>query len=464
MYFSSKGHDVPGLYAVLFGAQRDTDPSVHAVLHRLRAGGLAGAITAQKIACSPTCMKILFLTQWFDPEPTFKGMAFARGLVDLGHQVEVLTGFPNYPGGRMYSGYRVKLRQRESMDGIRITRVPLYPSHDSSATRRVANYMSFALSAATVGVCSVRRPDVAYVYHPPATIAIPAMVFKALRGVPFVLDIQDLWPDTLGATGMVASQSVLRAVAHGCRLAYRSAARITVLSPGFKRALIDRGVPPAKIEVIYNWCQESASTRAQPDAPILSEAGLHGRFNVVFAGTMGHGQALSSVLQAAKLVAPRAPRIQFLFVGGGVEVEALKAEALEMALPNVRFLPMRPAADVWPLLRLADVLLVHLRDDPLFSITIPSKTQAYLAAGRPILMAVRGDAANLVKEAGAGVCTIPENPGALAEAVCDLAALGSEQLSAMGERGRAYYRHHLSCETGTARFEAVFRSVVGDVG
>jgi glycosyltransferase involved in cell wall biosynthesis len=408
-------------------------------------------------------MKILFLTQWFDPEPTIKGRAFAKALVARGHQVEVLTGFPNYPGGQLYPGYRVRLRQRESMNGLRITRVPLYPSHDGSAIKRVANYMSFALAAATVGVCSVQRPDVAYVYHPPATIAFPAIVLKAIRRVPFVLDIQDLWPDTLAATGMVASQSVLRAVARGCRFAYRSAARIAVLSPGFKRALIDRGVPAGKIEIIYNWCDESATTQAQSDAPILKEAGVEGRFNVVFAGTMGHAQALSSVLHAARLVAAKAPRVQFVFVGGGVEVAALKAEAIEMALPNVRFLPVRPAVEVGPLLAAADVLLVHLRDDPLFSITIPSKTQAYMAAGRPILMAVRGDAAQLVKEAGAGVCTTPEDPGALANAVCDLSAFSPERLSAIGERGRIYYYHNLSREKGIARFEAVFRSVVPDV-
>ncbi len=141
----------------------------------------------------------------------------------------------------------------------------------------------------------------------------------------------------------------------------------------------------------------AAITQVQSDAPILKEAGLEGRFNVVFAGTMGRAQALSSVLHAARMVAQKAPRVQFVLVGGGVDAAALKAEAAEMALHNVRFLPVRPAAEIGPLLAAADVLLVHLRDDPLFSITIPSKTQAYMAAGRPILMAVRGDAAAMVK-------------------------------------------------------------------
>jgi glycosyltransferase involved in cell wall biosynthesis len=405
-------------------------------------------------------MKILLLTQWFDPEPTFKGLAFARALVNRGHQVEVLTGFPNYPGGRLYPGYRLRLRQCESMEGVRVARVALYPSHDGSSMRRVVNYMSFAIAAATLGVFSVQRPDIVYVYHPPATIAFPAMVLKAFRGVPFVLDIQDLWPDTLASTGMVANQAILRAVGTCCRLAYRSAAGIAVLSPGFKQVLTDRGVPADKIEVIYNWCDEAAITQAESDAPILKEAGVEGRFNVVFAGNMGRAQALSSVLHAAKLVAESAPRVQFILVGGGVEVAALKNEAGEMALPNVRFLPARPAVEVGPLLTAADVLLVHLRDDPLFSITIPSKTQAYMAAGRPILMAVSGDAAAMIRDARAGVCVSPADPDALATAVCRLSGLAPDQLAQMGERGRAYYLKHLSLSAGVDQFEALFRQAV----
>lgn len=408
-------------------------------------------------------MRILLLSQWFDPEPTFKGLTFARTLLDRGHQVEVLTGFPNYPGGHLYPGYALKLRQRELMGGVPITRVALYPSHDRSAVRRVANYVSFACAAATIGTFSVQRPDVVYAYHPPATIMVPAMVLKALRRVPFVLDIQDLWPDTLAATGMVARQSVLRLVGGLCQVAYRSASRMAVLSPGFKQILINRGVPAEKIKVIYNWCDEAAITRSPPDAAILKEVRLDGHFNVVFAGNMGRAQALSSVLRAAKLVADRAPRVQFVFVGGGVDVATLKAEANELALPNVRFLAGRPSAEVGPLLLAADVLLVHLRDDPLFSVTIPSKTQAYMAAGRPILMAVHGDAATLVNAAGAGLCVPPEDAGALAKAVCELSAASAERLSAMGARGRAYYLRDLSLEAGASHFEEMFRSICPDV-
>jgi glycosyltransferase involved in cell wall biosynthesis len=401
-------------------------------------------------------VRILLLSQWFEPEPSFKGLDFARELVRRGHDTEVLTGFPNYPGGRVYPGYSIRLRRRETIEGIPVTRVALYPSHDRSGLRRAANYLSFAAAAATIGAASVARADVVYVYHPPATIALPAMVLKALRGMPFVLDIQDLWPDTLAATGMVASRAVLGAVGSFCAAAYRSAARIVVPSPGFKHALMDRGVPDARIEVIYNWCRQAAIAPATPGAPILSEAALEGRFNVVFAGTMGPAQALGTVLSAARLVAERAPRVQFILVGGGVDRNALEARSTRMALTNVRFLPHRPPAAIAPLNAAADVLLVHLRNDPLFSITIPSKTQDSLAAARPILMAVDGDAAALVRQAGAGLCVGPEDAEAMAAAVCELSEMAPEALAEMGERGRRYYEQHLSLGAGVDRFEAVF--------
>jgi len=404
-------------------------------------------------------VKILLLSQWFEPEPPLKGLDFAKELAARGHQIEVLTGFPNYPGGRIYPGYRVSVRRREMMDGIPVTRVALYPSHDRSGLRRALNYLSFAGTAATIGAASVAGADVVYAYHPPATIALPAMALKALRGMPFVLDVQDLWPDTLAATGMVRSRLAMKTAGWFCAAAYRSAARIVVQSPGFRQALVDRGVPDTKITVIYNWCRQATLADPRPGAPVLREAGIEGRFNVVFAGTMGPAQALDSVLAGAGIVAAMEPRVQFILAGTGVDRGALEARAARMALPNVRFLPYRPPNEIAPLLAAADVLLVHLRDEALFSITIPSKTQDYLAAGRPVLMAAKGDAARLIQEAGAGICVEPQDPSALAAAVCGLSRMAPAALAEMGARGRAYYQRNLSLAAGVDRFEDLFRDV-----
>lgn len=404
-------------------------------------------------------MRILMLTQWFDPEPTFKGLAFAKELMRLGHEVEVLTGFPNYPGGKLYDGYKVRLLQRENIDGISVLRVPLYPSHDGSALRRIANYASFAFSAAFMGALLVKPADVMYVYHPPATVGFAASIISMVRRIPFVYDIQDLWPDTLAATGMLNNPGILRLVERGCRFIYRQASKIVVLSPGFKEMLVSRGVISEKIEVIYNWCDEKNIQRDSDDDGLSEKLGLAKKFNIVFAGTMGKAQALDAVLDAAKIIDCSQQKVQFVFVGGGIDVERLKQRSVDMGLHNILFLPRMPMQDIGSVLTRADVLLVHLRDDPLFKITLPSKTQAYMAAGRPILMAVRGDAARLVENAEAGLACIPEDSQSIAAAVERFCRMSRQELDDMGECGRKYYEAELSLPVGVKKFELVFKSI-----
>ena len=405
-------------------------------------------------------MRILLLSQWFEPEPTFKGMAFARALRERGHEVRVLTGFPNYPGGKLYPGYRVRPWQREQIDGIPLLRVPLYPSHGHSAAGRIANYASFALSAALASVF-VQRPDVVYAYHPPATIGLPAECMRLLRGVPFVYDIQDLWPDSVSASNMMNHQGALRILNRWCGFLYRRAARIVVLSPGFKATLAARGVPQEKIEVVYNWCDEQA-LGAMAGAPVA--LGTEEEFHIVFAGTLGVAQALDAVLEAARICAVTVPRARFVFIGAGVEAERIERAAAAMALPNVRFLPRQPMNTIGRYLAAADALLVHLKDDPLYRITIPSKTQAYLAAGKPILMGVKGDAAALILRSGAGVVCEPNHPASIARAVEQLAAAGAHRLAEMGEAGRAFYARELSLAAGVDRFERIFADAAAEGG
>jgi len=404
-------------------------------------------------------MRLLMLSQWFDPEPCYKGLPFARALRDRGFSVQVITGFPNYPGGRLYPGYGVRLWQRETLDGFSILRVPLYPSHSNSSLGRMANYASFAVSAAALGPFLTKPVDVLYVYHPPGTVALPALALKALRRIPFVYDVQDLWPDTLRATGMFNSSFGLKCVGAWCSTAYRQAAKIVVLSPGFKRILTNRGVPPNKIEVIYNWCSEEGIIATLSSPSLAEELGMAGRFNVLFAGTMGRAQALNSVLEAARRLQGTLPRVQFVFLGGGIDVPRLKQKAQDARLDNVRFLPRRAPGDVPPILKLADALLVHLGNDPLFEITIPSKTQTYLAAGRPVIMGVRGDAAELVRQAGAGLVCEPENPQALAEAVTRLYRMSPSNRAKMGLSGKAFYDKHLAMAIGVDKFAAIFTEV-----
>jgi lipopolysaccharide/colanic/teichoic acid biosynthesis glycosyltransferase len=393
-------------------------------------------------------VRILILSQWFDPEPTFKGLQFARSLQALGHDVEVLTGFPNYPGGKVYPGYQVRLFQRQIIDGIRILRVPLHPSHSSSVIGRALNYGSFGLSA-TIGILALPRADVVYVYHPPATAALPALVARLLQGVPFVYDVQDLWPESLAATGMSANRALLNAIDRGLRAIYRLAAHVVVLSEGFRTRLTARGVPEDKITVIPNWTYEHPPSAAR-------EVDLPGEFTVVYAGNMGPAQALGTVLDAAARLQAEAPGVHFVLVGDGIDLARLTARRAQEGLPNVTFLPRQSTEEIEGVLKAADVLLVHLKDDPLFSITVPSKTQAYLRAGKAILMGVSGDAARLVEEAGAGISFAPEDADGLARAVVAMRAAGKTRLDEMGRSGARFYETRLSQAIGARRFADVF--------
>lgn len=401
--------------------------------------------------------RILLLTQWFDPEPTFKGLVFARELVQQGFEVEVVTGFPNYPGGKVYPGYKIKWLQREMIDGVHVTRVPLYPNHDQSAIKRIFNYVSFSGSSLFYGLFMAKRADVIYAYHPPLTVGIAASLLRLIRRIPVVYDIQDMWPDTLRATGMVNNARLLSVVGWVCQFVYCHVDRIVVLSPGFKRLLLSRGVPAEKMEVIYNWADEASL--ATPIEPELVPFPDDGRFKVLFAGNMGKAQALDAVIDAAALLQGCGAKACFVMLGGGVEVVRLQQRVEDMRLTNVVFLPAVPMSHVGALLQKADALLVHLRKDPLFEITIPSKTQAYMAVGKPLLMAVNGDAADLVLESGGGVVAASENPEALAEAVEKLSALPPTALSDMGMKAKAYYQKHLSLTVGASRFGEIFNAL-----
>jgi len=410
-------------------------------------------------------MRILFVAYYFEPEPNFfMGLPFAKALVERGHEVEVLTGFPNYPGGKVYEGYRIKALQRETLDGVPIIRVPLYPSHDRSALRRITSYVSFALSASTIGVAAVKQADVAYICQGPATIGLPGIVLRLLRGVPFVYDVKDFWPDGPMATGMVKHPFWGWAAGKWCQVIYKFAGKVAVCTPGYKQRLMERGVPEEKLEIIYNWCDESQIRPAGKDPQLAKALGMAERFNVVFAGSIGKPQAMEAVIDAAGILASECPRVQIVLIGTGIEVDSLKQKTTGMGLKNVLFLERQPVSKIGAILSLADVLLVHLMDKPNYRITIPSKTQAYMAVGRPILMGVLGDAADLVTKAKAGLSCEPENPRSIAEAIRKFQAMPQEQLDAMGVNGKRFYGQELSFAIAMEKYERLFGSVAKSRG
>lgn len=402
--------------------------------------------------------RILIITQWFDPEPTFKGLLFAKELVARGFEVEVITGFPNYPGGTVYDGYRIKLIQKETIEGVLVNRVPLYPSHNKSKIGRIANYISFAFSSLFYGLIFAKRPDVIYAYHPPLTVSISAAIIKLFRRVPVILDIQDMWPETLKATGMISNPRFLGFVSKICNLIYSSVTKIVVLSSGFKKLLVAKGVPGSKIEIIHNWADENA-IRHISDETLKEFENIDG-FKVLFAGNIGQAQGLAVVLNAALLLKDHIPKIHFIILGRGLQLDDLKSRAKELNLYNVHFIPAVGREVIGSFLGSADALLIHLNSDPLFEITIPGKTQAYMAAGKPIIMGVNGDASNLLSMADCGVCFEPEKSDALADAVKTLMLLSEPEIKRLGENAEKFYFENLSVKVGVDRFADVFNEVI----
>jgi colanic acid biosynthesis glycosyl transferase WcaI len=402
-------------------------------------------------------VRILILTQLFHPEPDLKGLPLARALRARGHEVEILTGFPHYPGGRLYPGYALRPWKTESVEGVRVRRVALYPSHDRNGFRRALTYLSFALSAA-VGSLTVRRPDVIYVYNL-ITLMPAARLVRRFRGARIVLDVQDLWPESVASSGMMRQGASFRWLERWADDSYAAADHLVVLSPGFKQELVRRGVPADRIDVVYNWSSEFVDSGGTNE---LNDSGTNGssdRFDILFAGTMGIMQDLDVVIEAARLLQDRAPDVRFTLVGSGVERDRLMRRAQDS--PNVLFLPRRPASEMGELLASADALLVHLKDDPLFRVTIPSKIQAYLQAGKPILCGVHGDAADLVTRAGAGRTFAPGDPHDLCRAILALRDMTPGALREMGERGQRFYQGELALVHGVDRMEQVFSRIVG---
>ncbi|WP_437321806.1 glycosyltransferase family 4 protein [Sorangium sp. So ce385] len=400
-------------------------------------------------------MRVLLISQWYHPEPISRAHLLAEALAARGHEVTSITAFPSYPHGRLYPGYRQRLWDVEHVSGTRVIRLPIYLDHSRSRLRRTLNYASFGASTALLGPALAGRVDVAWVHNPPPSLAVAASWLAALRGIPWVYEVQDLWPETAAASGMLGNPYVFAGIDRVNRALYRRAASLIVISPGLARALTRKGVPADKVHLIPNWADDRIYQPVEPDPQLAAEHGLTGRFVVLFAGNMGAAQALFSVLDAAALLRDL-DDVRFVMVGDGIDAPRLRREAEARALSNIVFIGQQPHERMPHFFALADVLLSHLKRDPCFELTIPSKIPAYMAAGRPVLVAASGDPADLVRDSGAGLACEPEDPAALAAAVRRLRDMTPEARRAMGEAGRRHFLRWFTRDALVTRYEEVF--------
>jgi colanic acid biosynthesis glycosyl transferase WcaI len=409
-------------------------------------------------------VRLGFISQYYAPEPGSAGhpAVVAGSLARRGHDVTALTGFPSYPRGEVFDGYRQRLRYVEQLDDVRVTRVPYYVSHDESGVRRAATMLSFGLSAALQAPWILRQLDAVVVYASPATTVMAAMLLRAVNHTPYVLYVQDLWPDSVTASGMLperGSRRIELTLHAACRAMYRQASAIAVISPGMKEILVRRGVPKADIAVVPNWVDESVLRPARP-MESLEHAWASKRLTVMYAGGVGELQGLDTAIEAMSRFDENAG-VHLVIVGEGVAKPKLQRQVEQRGIGDrVSFLAGRPLAEMPAVMAAADVQLISLRDRPLFHATLPSKFQVSMAVGQPVLVSAPGDAGKLAQLSQAGIEVPAEDPEALAAAILKLRDMPSEERLAMGQRGRAYYSRELSEEAGAASLERLVEQAV----
>ena len=408
--------------------------------------------------------RVGIVSQYYDPEggsavvPGF----IARALMNRGMQVEVLTGFPNYPAGRIFSGYRQRPYMREVLEGVVVHRVPLYPNHSMKTLPRVASYASFA-AASTLGLHHLRHCDAILVHSTPVTAGTGPAIRRVVGNKPVITMIQDLWPETLLHSGFARqslSWRVTKSLAKSVSEAiYRRSDALAVISPGMVDALVNRGIPRERIHLIHNWVPAKFLTPRDREPVPTDQSPPRGQIRVIYAGNLGEPQAVRTILEAALILKARKD-IEFVFVGSGVLEQELKDQAHRQNLSHVSFLGAKTVSEVATLVSQSDVQLVTLAPSKVFEMTIPSKLQFSLGFGKAIVAAVSGDPAAVAMDSGAAIVCVPGSGAELAKAISRAAALSHEERALMGSSGRNYFDENFSEKVGGDALARLLQTVI----
>ena len=393
-------------------------------------------------------MKILYVSQYFPPEmgaPAARAAELSRHWAAAGHDVTVLTGFPNHPTGVVPPEYRSKLRRlvvREKTDGVNVVRTWLLPFPNRKAHERMLNYSSFCASAATTGLF-LSRPDVVIATSPQLLVALSGWWLARCKRVPFIFEVRDLWPESLAAVGMGNANSLLhRSLAKIAGFLYRRSDRIVVVTAAFEDYLVEHWrVPQEKISVIENGVETKLFApnvlTGGTETTLKRELRAEGKFVVSYIGTMGMAHGLEIIIAVAAQLQNTNPEIVFLMLGEGAEKERIAALARERGLTNLRFVDQQPREKIPAYICASNVCLVLLKKTELFKTVIPTKMLEFMSCARPVILGVDGQARAILEEARAGLVIEPESSTALANAIRYLAA-NRDVGRQMGENGREH--------------------------
>ena len=398
-------------------------------------------------------MHILFLSDNFPPEvnaPASRTHEHCRLWASAGQRVTVITCAPNFPKGHVYAGYRNRLWQEETLDGIRVIRVWSYITANEGFARRVLDYMSFAASA-IVASLFVRKVDVVIGTSPQFFTAFAAWVLGTLKRRPWIFELRDMWPESIKAVGAMKQSRAIEALERLEMFLYRKATRIVSVTHSFKQKLVARGIDGDKIDVVTNGVDISRFSPRPKDEQLTGELGFEGKFVSGYVGTHGMAHALETVLEAARQLQESADGdiFRFLLLGDGARKAELKAQAERMLLRNVVFVDSVPKDEVARYWSLLDASIIHLRRTELFTTVIPSKLFECMGMGIPVLHGVAGESAEIVQREGVGLVFAPENVAALIAALERLqsdAALREQLRSAALGAARRYDRRALGIE------------------
>ncbi len=406
-------------------------------------------------------MRILFFSHYFPPEgnaPASRTFENCRRWSSRGHRVTVVTCAPNHPSGVLYPGYENRWRQQETRDGVRVVRVGTYLAANRGTVLRIVNYVSY-MGSATLASLALPTPDVIIATSPQFFCGWTGVHAARLHRVPLILEIRDIWPESIAAVGALRNRALLRLLERLEHRMYAAARHIVTVGEGYRRCLLGKGVPATDISVVMNGVDRQLFSPSRPDPRLRRSLGVEQRFVVTYSGTIGMACGLEVVLRAAEtLRRKRRDDIAFLLVGDGAHREALQAEAARRRLDSVVFTGRLDRQRMPALLASSDACLVHLRRTELFATVLPSKIFEALGMARPIINGVPGEASRLVERAGAGICIEPEDADQLVQAVERLAG-DPELCQRYGRAGHEYALAHHDRDRLAADYLEVIRRV-----
>ncbi len=392
-------------------------------------------------------MRILVVSQQFWPE-NFRINDLASELVNRGHEVTVLTGLPNYPEGQVFDYYKAAPDEYSRYKGINIVRVPII-TRGSNRFSLILNYISFALSASVIGALKLRRQkfDVIFTFEPsPVTVGIPAAILRKIKRAPMAFWVLDLWPETLSAVGAVRNPLLLKMVGWLVRIIYQNCDLILAQSKSFISQIQKYSDLEKRIEYFPSWSELDFTMNHEPAASEISNKS--GTFNIIFAGNIGEAQDFPNILKAVKILKNNS-NIQWHIIGDGRSARWVRSYVEEHGLQKNIFLYGRFPLERMPsFFKHADALLVSLKNDLIFSMTIPGKLQTYLSSGIPVIGMLDGEGANLIEYSGAGLKCNAGDAAGLARIVLEMANMTEDARISMGKRGieiiaREFERTHL---------------------